>query len=414
MQNNERSHWFDFQPENFKFELTEGRLAHNGGVEYALFAVWKDARPNLSKIRDYLQSNFDIILETQVIWSDKYFYNNACRLYDVPFSGKESSRRTQKGHRQKIGEPAFPVFIVKDKKPDYGYFQSVSGSVAPGNQNVVRAKKYFRSLSPSSFSVHSSNDISEFYTQAILIFGVDVLREILDGKRGDMSVISKDLEGADGWLNWEHLYRVMNCTANYLVLRNFEEDPLLRPNSDLDLLAEDYQRLGSVMALKQHFEKGKPYKGILQIAGEEKNIDISFVGDGYIDQTWQLSMLNAKEKEGLLFRPDPQNYFFSLLYHAAVHKHEISERYRIRLLQLAEDIRFDGFTHQTFNSPENITSIISGFMNSNGYIHENAIDEAIIQNQNVIKSLNTHRIPSRQGRLLRIKNKLERIFYGYG
>ena len=115
MQNNERSHWFDFQPENFKFELTEGRLAHNGGDEYALFAVWKEARPNLSKIRDYLQSNFDIILETQVIWSDKYFYNNACRLYDVPFSGKESSRRTQKGHRQKLVNLHFQFLLLKIK-----------------------------------------------------------------------------------------------------------------------------------------------------------------------------------------------------------------------------------------------------------------------------------------------------------
>ena len=60
MQNNERSLGLDFQPEKFKFELTEGRLAHNAGGEYALFAVWKDARPNLSKIRDYLKSNFDI------------------------------------------------------------------------------------------------------------------------------------------------------------------------------------------------------------------------------------------------------------------------------------------------------------------------------------------------------------------
>ena len=414
MQNNERSLGLDFQPEKFKFELTEGRLAHNAGGEYALFAVWKDARPNLSKIRDYLKSNFDIILETQVIWSDKYFYNNACRLYDVPFSGKESSRRKQKGHCRKIGEPTFPVFIVKDKKPDYGYFKSVSGSVAPGNQNVVRAKKYFRSLSPSSFSVHSSNDISEFYTQAILIFGVDALLEILDGKRGDMPVISKDLEGADGWLNWDHLYTVLNYTSNYLVLRNFEEDPLLEPDGDIDLLTDDFQRLSSVMGLRQHFEIGKPYKGILKISGEEINADIRFIGDGYIDQTWQHAMLKNKEKDGILFRPDWQNYFFSLLYHAAVHKHQISQKYTARLIQLSEKINFDEFTLDTITSKSKVASIISGYMAANGYIHQQPIDDKVIQNQEVIKGLKTHRNPSRQGRLVRIKNKLERIFYGYG
>ena len=167
------------------------------------------------------------------------------------------------------------------------------------------------------------------------------------------------------------------------------------------------------MALKQHFEKGKPYKGILQIAGKVKNINISFVGDGYIDQTWQLSMLNTKEKDGLLFRLDQQNYFFSLLYHAAAHKHEISERYRIKLVQLAEKIKFDEFTRETFNFHESIASILSGFMQSRGYIHERAIDDAVIQNQHVIKILKTHRIPARQSRLARMKNKSERNLFGH-
>ena len=62
------------------------------------------------------------------------------------------------------------------------------------------------------------------------------------------------------------------------------------------------------MGLRQHFEIGKP-KGIENF-GEEINADIRFIGDGYTDQTWQYAMLKNKEKDGILFRPDWQNYFF--------------------------------------------------------------------------------------------------------
>lgn len=54
-----------YQPGNCHFSINKGFSRHNAGVEYALFAIWEDARENIDGIRQYLKTNFETVLETR-------------------------------------------------------------------------------------------------------------------------------------------------------------------------------------------------------------------------------------------------------------------------------------------------------------------------------------------------------------
>lgn len=401
----------NFDYTNLDVDVENRALAGGKGNDLALFAIWKDAQPFISEIRDLIERDFSIIMESEVVWSERNFHRNASRLYEAPIYSPFASGDTPDylNHAKKIGAKSFTVFVVKDHNPDYSYETSVSGKIEVSNVNVVRSKRELRSnifdKTGSPYAIHSTNSIFEFYYQAPLLFGVDLFKDLVSGFVLGRKRVVKDLEGADGWNSWSDVIEMLNLTNEYCILRGFEDLPLNNLEKDLDLLCRNYQKLASTLNVIQ--VKGAPYKGIFRVSEENVSIDMRFVGDKYYDASFQNDILLKKVKINGLYRPSVDLYFFSLLYHCKVHKLEVKKKYKTILSNLAVELDFKWFKPEHLHNNHAIGPIIGGFYESNHYMFELPVDSDVISNHDVIRYLpNVDAVTKKIGFIMKLKRWL--------
>jgi hypothetical protein len=398
----------DFDPGAIKFHLENGVLKHNYDSDFALFAMWKDARPFEDEICEFLMQSFDVIADLEIVWTERNFLWNACRLYETPVSAFPQTPSNRRGHTKKIGAPSFRLIVVRDPTPVYKYTASVSGNVEPSNQNVVRAKSFLRSKVITKYRVHSSNNLMEFFHQASLLLGHQRLTAIANGERLTEKTIEKDLEGANGWNSWTKLIQVLNWSTPYLVLRNFEPLPERIDDLDIDFLCDNFQRLASTLGLFQLTAKNKPYKGKMKVGGQIVPTDIRFVGDGYFDQTWQRAVLSKRARINGVYVPREDDHFFTLLHHTLIHKDNVKPEYRKRLAKPATSAAVSVSSDMNFEDPKNLLALLSGYMRGQRYVHEVALDNRVGVNPGHVSGLPATRFPTRPSRLRRLGQKIKK------
>jgi hypothetical protein len=109
--------------------------------------------------------------------------------------------------------------------------------------------------------------------------------------------------------------------------------------------------------------------------------DIRFVGDEYYDKAWENKLLNDKVMdENGFYRPNDEDYFFSLLYHAAVHKKEIADDYKKRLPVLAEKANFE-ISNKIFDSPTELLACLNQYMLKYSFSFTKPIDHSVYFNK---------------------------------
>lgn len=372
---------------SIKFEKQNEGFLHNLENDFGCIALWKSARPYRDKIRELLISRFDILLETEIQWSQKNFHSNANRLYETPIYSNLSEQKSS--HSNKIGDTKFILFIIRDSKPHYTYAQSVSGKIELSNVNIVNAKYLIRDWikedSGVKYGVHSTNNINEFFFQVPLLLGKHRFHRLLNGEKLIEEKIVKDLEGAEGWCNYEEMFEILNLTTNYLVQRGFESLPVENPEMDIDFLTDNYQRLASAIGAKQILTK--LYKGNIEVGSQKISLDIRFLDDKYYATLWAKNMLDTKVINKDIFIPRDDYYFFSLLYHAKVQKALVKDKYIFILEMLAEKLSFSWYKSEYLSDDRMIGEILNGFFQSEYCFYEDPIDRGVYKNINVIKYL---------------------------
>lgn len=396
---------------DLSFMREDNYFRHNLDDDFAIFALWKSARPYLDEIRGVLASEFEVLLETEIVWSEEHFHNNASRLYEVPISDLAPKEDWQSGHAEKIGQLNFILFVVKDKSPKYSYDMSVSKKIELANLNVVKVKYQIRDLIYKDlkvkYSVHSTNNIYEFFFQTPLLLGLDNFEKLLNGERLEIDRHAEDLQGANGWKSYQEVFSILNITNNYLVLRGFETLPSENEEQDLDVLTDNYQRFASALGAKQ--DAKRPYKAKVLIAGESISLDMRFVGDKYYDVAWSQEMLRTKVNRNGVFVPREDHYFFSLLFHAKVQKPEVKLKYIEILQNLAEKMNFAWYdTNQLENDPV-IGQMLNGYFRTHGYFYEDPIDTGVYKNAFVIKHLQAQGKPVRKSNKRRVKGMIKNM-----
>ncbi len=164
------------------------------------------------------------------------------------------------------------------------------------------------------------------------------------------------------WNSLEEIFSELNQKSNYLVLRNYEafdnDAVFLKDHEDIDFLCDDADLMASIL-------DARPRKEILNrrvqfwiiYKNEKMKIDIREVGDGYYDKRWALDCLNKRQMSTLGFYVmDPDNYFFTLAYHAILQKKELSEEYLGRLKKMGEK---QGYT---ISSEQDLLNLINSEM----------------------------------------------------
>jgi hypothetical protein len=144
------------------------------------------------------------------------------------------------------------------------------------------------------------------------------------------------------WDSLHSFFSYLNQREKYLVLRNYEslsDVGLLDEHPDIDVLCEDVGSFllsaGAIPRTKN--KKDKVHQKVL-IDDRFVSLDVRYIGDGYYDKNWQIEMLNHRLlMNNFCYVMDKENYFYSLIYHAIIQKHDISNDYKIMLKILSTD-----------------------------------------------------------------------------
>lgn len=130
------------------------------------------------------------------------------------------------------------------------------------------------------------------------------------------------------WSSLESVLKKLNKTK-YLILRNYETlIANIDCDDDLDILCFDKESLVRQLRAFPITSGDKVFNYYIMIKDKKIFIDIREVGDGYYDKKWERNMLKNRVKFRESYILDNENYKYSLLYHAILHKHSIPDKYK--------------------------------------------------------------------------------------
>ena len=211
-----------------------------------------------------------------------------------------------------------------------------------------------------------THDVHAEVTRTIKVFWHGIKYRNLAAGTGKKN--TEDLQSA--FLNFN------TTTADYLVLRNWEgffDDILLEGHNDIDLLCRDRDSRDIII----RFLDARPltsdgFHYSFQYKGRQVTLDTRILGDGYYDRRWQRRMLQKKKQHPLGFYiMDPENYYFSLIYHAVYQKKDdLSAEYARRLNQMSpsnETLTQSDFAEQ-----------LNDFMQRNRYAYTVTQDKGVV------------------------------------
>lgn len=203
------------------------------------------------------------------------------------------------------------------------------------------------------------------------------------------------------WNSLQEMFNVLNQEAEYLVLRNYESlinGEMIDNHEDIDLFCSDIRQVARLTGAEPRWKKDNGVNYIVHIQNSIIDIDIHCMGNGYYDLKWEKKMLENRELfMDTFYILNSLDYFYSLLYHALIHKYDISDDYVIRLSNMAQMLCVNW-------DVENLQVILSDYMKEKGYFY------TYPKLVNVIFNL------SNVDKLLLKKNgniKMKRIFYRY-
>jgi hypothetical protein len=365
---------------------------HNFERDVQLFVLWEKSRPYWEVIIADIRSHFIVIDEIEIQWSAASVDNNFLRLYGM---APETTPRAEgkKGRSDIVGGGAFTVVVVEDPAPVYVYNRTYSQKVELVNKNIVEAKARYRLLAEASLYVHSSNSIKEFFRDGALILGLERMHAILRTPyRGARSRLERDLSGDEGWNSLAELFDHLKVTVDYVVLRNFDDLPraLEAGDPDLDVLCIDAEDFAAVSGGYVTVKRGAKFSCEIRVAGQMLPVDVRFVGDGYYDPLWEKEMLEHSElRNGVVVVPSSEHHFFSLLYHAKLHKTVVKDKYRTRLTSLARSLGLEQPDGIVVTDDNGALPLLAGYLYEKDFDRTAPLDIWVEQNPAFARKLDS-------------------------
>ena len=351
--------------------------------EVHIVLVWPNALEHLGKILDDLAARFTRRALYRVRWSDAHFARNISRFY-----GKSLPLDSDKiGH---CGTGPFIVAVIKDEAPDYG-FRWTSKGARRVNINLFDAKQRYREWTGGGHRIHGTDNTAEADHDAALLFGrpaeyfLDRPAEPWDAPAEELV---RDLSGADGWRDLTELFEVLNLTHPYVVLRNFDalpEDMGDGGHGDIDLLVEDLDNAAFICNAEPVFDT--PHRVFMHVPvnGQPVPFDFRHQGDGYYDKLWQRDILDQRVlNERGFYIPAPVDHFYSLLYHAVIHKPQVAADYLVKLPERAVVLGRVEASPAHFTEYRWMKGILSQFFNAKGYDYSEPQDPSVYVNRAVM------------------------------
>lgn len=369
--------------------------------EIHLFIVWQNGSGSLPRILDDLAANFKIAEHFQVNWSEKHFSRNMTRFY---------GEHLPSGSFKEVhcGRGPFSAIIVEDMSPVYEK-RKTSRGIENVNIRTFDAKSRYRKWTGGGHRIHSTNNVAEAEHDIWLLLH-KAPNFFLETPQWDgrCEKFYGDLLGADGWENLQQLFDTLNRLTNYVVLRNFECLPheyLLEDHGDIDLLTDNLKEMVYVTNASKVFPLEFRVHYHIKINGTVVPFDFRYLGDDYYDAVWERGILeNSVFEKDLFYRPNDGDYFFSLLYHALIHKPVFRDDYKTRLIQIGNDIGID-VSHKC--TEKYMANMLYSYLDHNFYRMPRPVDLSVFYNQlyiNEFDSASTRTFTKAEWRLHEILN----------
>jgi hypothetical protein len=299
--------------------------------QLGLFILWEFARSAERRILDDIRSRFTVIGEREVSWEADRFSESLSRFYGQKLpSGARKERHCGRG--------PFLVVVVEDEAPVVEERPTSRGTERV-TTSLFDAKQRYREWTGGGHRVHSTNDQAEFEHDVWFLMGIEAAE--VAATRTLPSTVPTLLHGSDGWDSIAEAFRALDLSVEHLVLRNWHDWDALGPTDshpDVDLMVASVREASLALgAARCSRIPGRVNHRVL-IGDRQVDFDLRSPGDGYMPESWAVTMLQERRREGSLWTPDPVAQFWSLLYHACVHKPEVAPDYHDKLTDLGHSI----------------------------------------------------------------------------
>ena len=216
------------------------------------------------------------------------------------------------------GETDFTLYILEDNNPIYDYRKTSKG-YRKVNINIFDLKSKLRNIT-GGYKIHATDNIQETKDN---LKTLNLFNQYYKQKQ------FKSLNDVFNELN-------KYSELKWIVLRNFENMPYqinIDNHLDVDLLVNDYYLIKRILdgtsATNSRYEDGKN-RILNHVIINNKNIlfDFRCLGDNYYDYNFQNALLNTRIQHKYNFYiPNNEMHLYSLIYHAIIHKQNISNTY---------------------------------------------------------------------------------------
>jgi len=340
-------------------------------MEYHILIVWNKAEKK-DIIFEIIRQDLEVRLEIEYCWDVELAKKNYATFYGERLADIEYKVSV-------CGDGPFNIFVIEDEKPVYDIRKTSSG-MRKVNTLMFDTKTKLRALAGGGHRVHASDNSDEANQNCVSLFGVS-LEELLNSKHENHEILQRNITGALGWDSWEQLFACIDRCTKYVVLRNFETlENVTKEHGDVDLLVENYDCAKTIIAAEKVYNKINRVLYTTTVDNERVEIDLRSIGDGYYASEWENDiLLNRYYIEKKVYVPQRDNYRYSLLYHALVHKPMLGDDYKTKLM-------FE------FGSCERkqLESLLENYMLRKGYSYSMPKDKSVYIHPNYYKQIKVH------------------------
>src|SRR5690606_17042251 len=157
----------------------------------------------------------------------------------------------------------------------------------------------------------------------------------------------------------------------------------------------DNQRLvADIINGKKTYKKNYRVQYLVKVNRKNVYFDLRYIGDNYYDYKWQQNILYNKIKYKDFYVPNDKNHFYSLMYHAFIHKPDLSEDYILRLIKMSSEIGFN-YSKKSFVEYK-VLDDMNNFMSIHAYDYVEPFDLSVFFNELVIRKFKSIQLYKRR------------------
>ena len=302
-------------------------------IEAHVFIVWSKGLDKRESILKDIAQQFDVLQCIDTTWSKNKFSENLSRFY-----GENLPKNSSK--EKHCGTDTFLCVLVRDNNPKYELRETSKG-IKPVNINMFDAKQRYRDWTGGGHKIHGSDNKTEAKSNMFLLYGLNYDTILESDETNIIKNYKDDLIGSHGWQSLDEIFKAFNELSNYIVLRNYIniEDELNNLHPDIDILTDNKRLIADIVNGKKTYKDKRRVQHLVLINGKKVFFDFRFIGDGYYDYKWQQQLLGTRIMYKNIYIPNTENHFFSLMYHAFLHKEKLISDYVLKLIEFSKVLR---------------------------------------------------------------------------